>query len=277
MLALVLVLTGNSRATPLQPAMTLQGEGLTVVTEGVGLEFLGDGTESISINIGGPVVKAVLYWAGRNYPCVQDMAGGCTLTGEDQELLFNGVPITGTVIGTEINKFGATELTNNIGYKADVTSTVQAAGTGLLSFSIADGDAADFAELDGATLFVVYTDPSEDRQFKLIIFEGLDFAYAPANPAPEARITTPIAFMYDPADEDRTAELFIAAGSADLPTRPDRIDISDNPSITDQLNGTQGAQWDNLVAEIDIPSGVGATVVEVVSPAEGGGRSESLL
>ncbi len=277
MLAMVLVLTGTLRATPLQPAMTLQGEGLSVVTEGVGLEFLEYGTESISIHIGGPVVKAVLYWAGRNYPCVQDMAGGCVLTGEDRELLFNGMPISGTVVGTEINKFGATELTDNIGYKADVTSVVQAAGTGLSSFTIADNDAADFAELDGATLLVVYTDPAEDRWFKLILFEGLDFAYAPANPAPEARITTPVTFMYDPADEDRVAELFIAVGSADLPTRPDRIDISDNPSIVDQLNGEEGAQWDNLVAEINIPSGIGATVVEVVSPAEGWGKSESLL
>lgn len=93
-------------ATPLtiNPSLTQTGMGLTIIQAGVGLEGLGVGTETIEITIDGPVVSATLYWAGRDIPSCPLDSGACFIPFEpylDQELLFDGNPITGTIIGQE--------------------------------------------------------------------------------------------------------------------------------------------------------------------------------
>ena len=280
-LAVTFMMVGSLSATTLQPSMDLEGQGLTIATDGVGLEHLhySWATATVTVDIGGPVQKAFLYWAGRDFACQQDSSGECELTGGDQDLVFGGVLISGTVIGVEVNlPPRPPDKANNIGYRADVTDTVAAAGTGVQSFTIKDGDLANnINELDGATLLVVYTDPLESQFFRVIVYEGLDFAYARALPDPDAKITVPISFNYVADSSARNAELYVAVGSAEASSRPDRIDISDNPSVVNQLNSADGVQWDNLVQNITIPAGATSTTVEVVSPAEYGGASESLL
>ena len=60
----------GAAATPLteNPALDASGVGIAIAEGGVGLETLGAGTANLSVNIGGPVVTAVLYWAGRVFP-----------------------------------------------------------------------------------------------------------------------------------------------------------------------------------------------------------------
>ena len=68
---LALLFSGIAYATTLapSPSLTLSGPGLTIAEGGTGLINLGAGTETITVNIGGDVEKAVLYWAGRDLPC----------------------------------------------------------------------------------------------------------------------------------------------------------------------------------------------------------------
>jgi cysteine-rich repeat protein len=257
----------SSYATPLQVTadLDLQGQGLGVAFGGVGLEDLGAGTASITVDIGGEVQVAFLYWAGRDNPCMEE-AGACVIVEpyRDQEMVFNGNAITGDVIGYEEPIPGEQ---NAIGYRADVTAIVQAEGPGTHMFTIADGDLGNNLDrLNGAGLIVAFIDAGELRYHQLIGAEGLDFAWAPS-PYPDVQVTEPVDFMYAATDADRTAELIIFCGDATA-DRPDRVDVSDNPSIVDALASTAGDSWDALSFDVTIPMGVGMTTVEAVSPAE---------
>ncbi len=267
-LCLALTFISSAQATPLQKNtdLSLSAPGLTVALEGIGLEELGSGTANISVEIVGEVEKAFLYWAGRDFPC-PEVGGVCTIPEpyKDQELIFDGVPILGEVLGSEQNQF-VSGLMNNVGYRADVTAIVQGRGTGLQSFTIEDGnlDSNFAASFNGAALLVISRDPTDPAVYDVIVFEGLDFAWADAF-EPEALVTTPVTLDYPAADVARSAELTIVVGDAE-PQRPDRVDISDNPSAVDQLDGSAGLSWDVDNIPIVIEAGVTSTTVEVVSP-----------
>src|SRR4051794_29304861 len=159
---LACAVAGN--ATALAPFIDLQERGLSAVSDGKGL-MLWDHTSpvSLNVNVGGTVRFALLYWAGRERPCNFD-GTTCTFTQpyKDQEMVFNGNPVTGTVIGTESQPTSAGGPILNIGYFADVTSQVAAAGTGSHAFTFGDGNtASNLWRLDGASLFVAYTDGSD--------------------------------------------------------------------------------------------------------------------
>src|SRR5215207_3727034 len=113
-------------ATALSIAIDLQGQGLSIADGGVGLEGIGAGTRSLTVNIGGPVQAALLYWAGRDVPSPTS-GGTCVIPFQpykDQVLRLDGNLITGTVMGTECQPITAAGPVNNIGYLADVTSLV---------------------------------------------------------------------------------------------------------------------------------------------------------
>jgi hypothetical protein len=265
--ALVFGITAVANATPLasNPDLDKQLQGLSIAQAGVGLEDLGAGTKNININIGGPVQKAILYWAGRQFDfCAND---SCFLPPtpqpfRDQELRFDGIKVTGAITGIEVG---------NIGYKADVTGIVSAKGTGLQSFSIQDFDtsaAKNLTRLNGAGLLILYNDPALTGFFRVIVFEGLDFAFGKdIGLGPGALVTTPVTFNYSAEPISRSAEMIIFAGDAEA-GRPDRIDVSNNPSHVDQLNSTQGPEWDNESFLVTIPAGNASTTVQLVSPPE---------
>ena len=257
-----------AQATTLSVALDVQGQGLSMAQGGVGLEGIGAGTRNLSVNIGGPVQAALLYWAGRDRPCPENPAGTCVIPSQpyrDQILIFDGNTITGTIIGTEGQPVSAAGPINNIGFLADVTSIVQAKGTGLQSFSIADGNTgSNLFRLNGATLLVIYTDPASTATCRLILFDGLDFAYG-ADPTPgPTRVTVPVVFSHGAEAAARQGQLVIVAGDPQ-PTRPDRIDISNNPSLVNTLNGSEGHSWDSDTITINIPGGTGSTTVQLFS------------
>ena len=250
-------------ATTLSTALDIQGQGLSVANGGVGLTGIGSGTRTLSVSIGGPVQAALLYWAGRDNPC--PLSGGTCVVPfqpyKDQVLRFDGNLVTGTIIGTEAQP---TSAFNNIGYLADVTSIVQAKGTGPVSFSIQDGDlTSNLRNLNGAGLIVIYTDPSDSVVYRIIVFDGLDFAFG-TDPTAAARVTAPITFTHGAATAARTAELTTFVGDA-VAARPDLVTISNNPSLVNTLNSSDGAQWDTDRTLINIPAGVASTTVQVVS------------
>jgi hypothetical protein len=254
-------------ATSLSVVLDVQGPGLCVADAGVGLQGIGADSRSLTVVIGGSVQAALLYWAGRDGPCPQ-VDGHCVIPAQpyrDQVLRFDGNQITGTIIGTEEQPVSAVGPISNIGYLADVTSIVQAKGTGLQSFTVADGDTSNnLFRLLGAGLLVIYADPFDTAVYRIVVYDGLDFAYG-ADPTPgAARVTAPVTFSHGSTPGDRQATLRLFVGDCD-DVRPDRVDVSNNPSIVDALCGADGPAWDTLASVVDIPGGVAATTVQVVS------------
>jgi hypothetical protein len=277
----VLAMTGSAGAGPLaiQPVLDMQGQGLSIAEGGVGLEGLGAGTRNLSITVGGPVEKAFLYWAGRQLSgCPQ---GACFKAPNvepfaDQELTFDGNALTGTIAGTEDADQG------NIAYVADVTSIVAAKGAGSQTFPISDGNLAkNLTRLNGAGLIVLYTDPSDSGFYHVTIADGLDFAFGEASvpipfPFADNVVTSPVNLAYASSASIRTGELTLFVGDAEAP-RPDRIDISDNPSLFNQLDASDGDAWDTDTFSISIPALSNQTTVQLVSAPVGTPDPDSLL
>jgi hypothetical protein len=122
--SILLASTAGAMALSVDPDLDLQGQGLSIAESGVGLETLSTtGPKNLTITIGGPVEKALLYWAGRKLSgCT---SGSCFLSPPlgDQQLVPDDTPISGSIMGTEIE-----ESRGQIGYAADVTSPWQPRG-----------------------------------------------------------------------------------------------------------------------------------------------------
>ncbi|MCH9039804.1 MAG: hypothetical protein IIC23_10480 [Chloroflexi bacterium] len=274
----VLMSVGVAQATSLGPtqAIDVTGQGLTIADAGVGLEGLGTGSQNMSIDIGGAVQQAVLYWAGRDRPCTGDSIGGCEIPlspspYKDQVLMFDGNLITGDIVGTESQLIawqGQDIL--NIGYAADVTSIVQAKATtaGTHVFTIEDGDTANnLSTLNGAGLLVLYTDPADAGFYRVQVFAGLDFAFGRSDQVAAAQVTEPVVFDVSPLAHDRTAEVIAFVGDADG-DRPDRVDITSGgvtSTITDELVGSDGLSWDTLKKTVNVPSNSSSVTVQMFS------------
>jgi hypothetical protein len=264
---LLVFLAAAASATPLQVSLDIQGQGLAVSEGGVGTQGIGSGSRSFSVNIGGPVQAALLYWAGRDRPCPQS-GGVCVIPSQpykDQVIKLDGVTITGTVIGTEDQPVSGGGPINNIGYLANVTSLVQAKGSGLQSFTVQDGNtASNLFRWNGVSLLVIYTDPADTTVWRVIAFDGLDFAYG-ADPIPgHTQVTDPVTFNHGAHTAARQAKLFVFVGDA-VAGRPDRIDISNNPSVINGLDSSDGASWDSDALVVNIPAGVSSTTVQLFS------------
>lgn len=264
---ILFALGGVAGATTLNLVLDVTGQGLAVEEGGIGLQGIGSGTRSLTVDIGGPVQAALLYWAGRDRPAPQS-GGTCSIPSmpyRDQQILFDGVALTGAIVGTECQPTSAAGPIHNIGYVADVTSIVRAKGTGLKSFAIRDGNtASNLYRLNGAGLVVIYTDPADTASYRLMLFQGLDFAYG-ADPTPGAtRVTVPITFEHGSDTVARQAKLRIFSGDSE-PHRPDRIDISNNPSVVNGLDASDGVSWDSDALIVNVPAGVSSTTVQLFS------------
>ncbi|HKH43928.1 MAG TPA: hypothetical protein VKM72_04615 [Thermoanaerobaculia bacterium] len=268
-LAFLLILPAVSSATPLTPFIDLQEKGLTLVGNGTGLRTWGGGPRSLTVNIQGSVRFALLYWAGRQRP---DEAPTGTSTCapvtepyHDQQMIFDGTPITGTIIGTECQPVSGGGPILNVGYFADVTSIVFPKGTGVKSFTLKDGNTANnLWRLDGATLLVAYTDAASSTWYRVLIWDGLDLAYGPDPTPGDPRVTQAVTLNHGANLTFRQAKLWLVMGDTE-PTRPDLVTISNNVNWVNRLDGTDGAEWDTESGDIDIPTGVGTTTVQAFS------------
>ncbi len=265
--------------TPLSPFIDLQEAGLTLDYDGVGLESLGAGTATLTVNIGGPVRFALLYWAGQDVNCPTDMSMNCAPFSQpykDQQITFEGTNIPGTVIGTETSTNAMSQKVNNIGYFADVTSIVSAAGPGLQTFTFADDNLmSNLTPLLGASLIVAYTDASDPETHRLIVWDNLDYAFADDPTPGDARVTAPVTFNHGADMAARTATLITVVGNGKA-DRPDSLTISNNPTVFNSLNSSDGNSWDTDGRAIDIPANVSSTTVQFVS-APAGENPDALL
>jgi hypothetical protein len=267
-LAGLLAFSTAVHATALAPFIDLTEQGLTVSEDGEGLMNWDRVTPAtLNVNVGGTVRFALLYWAGRERPC--DFNGtACTFSQpyKDQQMVFNGTPLTGTVIGTESQPTSAGGPILNIGYFADVTAQVAAAGSGSHSFTFSDGNSgSNLWRLDGAGLFVAYTDGSNATFYRVIVWDNLDFAYGDDPTPGETRVTSPVTFSHGAAAFDRPAQLWLFAGDGEA-GRPDETTISNNPTLFNVLdNIPDGPQWTTDEYTINIPSNTLNTVVQMHS------------
>jgi hypothetical protein len=256
-------------ATPLTLAYDLEGPGFAMVQGGVGLQSWKREPRKIVVDVPGSVELALLYWTGRDHPCSPDPETEvCGIPEEpyrDQVIQFDGAPLTGTVVGTELQPQTHHGQVLNIGYMADVTETVRSRGTGRLSFPIADGDpASNLTDIDGAGLLVVTSNPAAPNA-RVLVFHGLDFAYGEdATPGP-TRIAEAITFNHGAARTGRTGALVIFVGD-DGSKGPDRIDISPtNAKLLNRIDGSAGASWDSDRFPVQVPLGNLATTVRIAS------------
>lgn len=255
-------------ATPLAPFIDLQEAGLTLVEDGAGLVEWGGTPVDLEVNVGGTVRFALLYWAGRERPCTLDASGTtCPFSQPflDQEVVFEGVPLTGTVIGTETQPASGGGPILNVGYFADVTSIVAAAGPGPQSFSFADGNpASNFWRFDGVGLMVGYTDASNPNVYRVILWDNMDFAFG-IDPTPgDTRVTSPVTFNHGANPAARSAELYLFMGDGEI-DRPDETTVSNNPTLFNILDNSDGPQFNTDMFTINIPAGVGTTTVQMFS------------
>lgn len=269
-------------ATHLAPFIDLQEKGLTLAGDGAGLMGWGGGPSDLTVTVGGPVRFALLYWGGRERPCVETPApgsGDCSGVAQpfkDQELIFDGTSVTGTIIGTETQPVSADGAILNIGYFADVTALVSAKGAGTHTFSLTDGNAAsNLWRLDGITLLVGFTAPGDNNVYRVLVADGLDFAWGPDPTPGETRVTAAYTFNHGVNSSNRTAELWLGMGDGTA-DRPDHVTISNNATQFNIFDSTDGTQWDTENLTIDIPAGVGTTTVQAVS-APNSQNPDSLL
>lgn len=270
MLAMLLV-AAAAGATHLAPFIDLQEKGLTLAGDGVGLMGWGGVPRDLTVTVGGPVRFALLYWAGRERPCVETPAAGSgdcsgvTQPFKDQQITLDGTPITGTLIGTETQPITGGGPILNIGYFADVTALVSAKGAGTHNFTFGDGNAgSNLWRLDGATLLVAFTTPGDNNWYRVLVGDGLDSAFGPDPTPGETRVTALYTFNHGINLSPRQAELWLALGDG-TGDRPDNVKISNNATIFNGLDGSDGAQWDTDKLTIDIPAGVGTTTVQAFS------------
>jgi hypothetical protein len=249
---------GLAQATSLSPntSLGISGQGVSYSSAGIGLETGSTGT--ININIGGPVISATLYWVGRQFPNTN-----CNIpappNGADDQLQFDGTAITADrVTGCEINYDS-----DNVGYAADVTDIVSAAGTGAQSFSLVADDSPHLSMLNGAGLLVIYTDPTDTTFYTVAVTEGLDFAYINGDPA-AATVTEPVIFNYAGADFDREASIGIYAGDGEV-DHPDRVQI-DTTSILNNMDSSAGLSFDDDIFNgVQVLAGANSTSVQLFS------------
>jgi hypothetical protein len=230
----------------------MDGTGLDVAMAGAGLGNLETtGSETLSIFIGGPIQTAALYWVG----------GGSA--GEDDALLVNGSLVTAMVtdVNTDPSNFDV------VGYRADVTALIQTecVTPGLCDLEIEDADLGNnfSSNLVGAGLLVIYTDPLDSNTNSIYVFDGVDWAFSRVG----IPVAGPVTFTYPAAAADRMGDLKLFTADGE-PDRTDRIDISDNMSIVNQIVGNQGPLYDLFEQSILIPGGATQTMVSVVSPPE---------
>jgi hypothetical protein len=271
-----LLLGGTVCGTELtrNPELELQGPGVSVAVGGVGLRDLPlgpMGQEPLILEIGGPIQKAMFYWGGR-----------APLPG-DTEILVDGMLVEGELIGYEETPTAegpggaASEVRVAYAYRADLTEYVQSVFTppGVFVMEVEDASPPDSEDhLNGASLLVLYTDPDDPDSYHITVFDGCDFAWAPNLPD-DSGFVEPVTLEYPSAVDPRDAQFTIVAGDA-TPARFDRITITANPIIMNELNASDGWQWDSDQHSFTIPAGAVATTVEPISPPEYGEAADSL-
>jgi hypothetical protein len=251
----------------LAPFIDLQEQGLDYAIHGDGMRD--DRRATLVVRVPGPVRFAVLYWSGAQAPC-EEAAGTCVVPSQpyrDQQMVFDGTSITGTVVGTDESPATPNGRTLHIGYLADVTTLLQARGVGHHTLFMTDGnEASNLSTLDGAALMVAFTEPGQSRWFRVMVWDGMDFVYGKDATPGATRTFAPVTFGHGERTFARRSRLSIVAGGGSA-TGADSITVSGNPTIVSSLNRSNDYSYDADSYPVTIPANAASTTVAVRSPS----------
>lgn len=282
-LAMFTLLAGfavSTNAKPVTPALTLQNIDWTSAgVGGVGGKGGVGGSGSINLTgVSGPVKKAFLYWHGIDNlltsgqqtlaqstavgsvssPLVSPtVAAGCDGVYNVPTVLFNGVPVTGIVLGDATTNCWGNGSSR--AFRADVTPLV----TGNGSYTVSDvvTDACD--DLNGASLVVTFDDGNAANNRDIVLFEGNDSNIADGFPgetdgwhavlpgivyssgAASVEVHLADGQTFDPGGLDDNALVFSAGGPAVV--IPDAFNRYDGQSLADAGHSRSlvpGLLWD---------------------------------
>lgn len=232
--------------------------GTGFVGAGVGLRDVTAGT--INVNVPGAVNQALLYWTGEAF----------APSFGDNTAILNGAPIVGTLIGTSTSPDGTRiEAT----YRADITSEV-AIGANALQLEDVDFDSLNY----GAGVLVIFDDGTTPTP-TISARDGLDHAFQ-GQPTPRGE-TVPQILIFPGMNADRTAKLLMMFGDATA-DRPEEIEIivgSQKTILVNSMTSSDGAQWDTVETDVNIPAGETELSVQAFSrdTTGFGGMPDSLL
>jgi|GEM_PF-6812784 len=222
------------------PSITI-ASGTKLLAAGDGMALFLDGQIYIDVPLGASVEQVLLYWVGRGTP--------------DGSITVNGTSVSGTLIGSEHS--GSYTAS---GFRANITDLgLVTPGSNTLNIT----DMKFGTRNDGASVLVII----KDGPYGFIeIRDGMDYAYYD-NPPGDLQETTKETFTFPSAPILRSANLtlLLGDGTAD---RPDRIVISIGTTTTtlyDLAVGSDGAEWDTIIRQLDIPAGVDEVSVQLFS------------
>lgn len=237
-------------------------QGLDFAIAGKGLSVTGNGTINVT-GINGTIEEAYLFWGG----ALQGV-------GEPHDtLIFGGSPVVGSSIGSE----DLPTLRTSYAYTADVTATFKgiAPAGGTLSVAVADPLHGDpLSGLDGVSLLVIFRNPADQAFHEIQVFRGCDYAWADFLPGP-AGSATPVQFQYGSSTNARATRVALVVGDASI-ARPDRVRVTGNIDVLNQLNGSDGPQWDTDVYPVTLPAGSTSVQAEPISPPDQGQLADAL-
>lgn len=252
---LVLSVNADGTETLGVPSINI-ASGSGFVIGGTGLEKTTPAIISLEVPENSTIKQVLAYWSG----ATREGTPG------DNEIIINGIPITGQHIGTGPGQ----KLYES--YRADITA-LELVSTGANTLSVAG--MSFIAENDGAGIIVIYEDDNGLSELKMV--DGLDIAYI--NRPEPGQTTVPQTFTFAPEDVDRVAEMGFFVGSV-LRERPNVIRFHVAGEIIEHFNllsSAQGLQWDALKVPVNIPAGASEITVEIQSESDGTDRLPASL
>ena len=193
----------------------------------------------------------ILYWNGFSANAVgQDPTDTIDVSGN-------------VVVGTRIG--GPDELGFDMNfsstYRADITS-LALVGNGMNSLAISG---LDFDINNGAGLLVIVDDGINTTNIQLK--DGDDWTFEGFG-----LFTVPVTYNFAPAGTDRVGDLAMFFGSVSF-QRPTVIEIRIDgllvESLYDQLDTSDGPEWDTFLHSIRIPAGASSLTVQAISHDSG--------
>ena len=237
--------------------------GTGVVVAGVGLfggeGILAPGTIDFQVPNNASVEQVLLYWQGRH-----DKDGNGSPP-NPTTLDVDGNTVSGAAIGI-LDPFGGPGTI--AAYRADITN-LNLVVPGNNSLDISGAPFVDFL-VSGAGVIVVFDDGTTSGLVD--VRDGLDSAWLPAT-IPAERVTVPQVFNFDSADFSRIVSLTVIASEVgdhlnSTRFRTSTIRVTFDATVIDfdnilQLN--DGAIWDTVNLNIDVPAGIDELTVELIS------------
>lgn len=255
-------LTGQSSAEGTEslgppPAGTISS-GTGVVSDGTGMKTQ-PSTVTLNVPAGATVKQVLAYWEGAHY---EGDAPDDTLTVEDQNV--NGTLIGGPTFFFPDFDINPARQVFASSFRADITS-LNLVGSGPTTLSLSG---LNFSyRNDGASIVVIYDDGSAPATIGVV--DGVDVAFAGFPPPRQG--TVPQTFTFPAAATARNAILTLMVGSVSNADRGNAIDITVNgttTTLTNALNSTDDAEWDDLAIPVDIPAGATSVTVQLRSTGE---------